>query len=343
MATTAMGPTMAGGMQPIVKDGYELLYLPDVNNDELQKEGQSPVFYWVPNQVRIARKDGPGQGRPAVPDAPLRRHGGRGDRRHGRRQAGRRRPADLHDHRRAARRRPAAVARTRSPPSSRTRATTSGASASARAPDLPPGDRHVEHTIVSNISPTPARACRCSTRGTRAPARRSSARVASRPPAICPRSPRPRDVAGRLEPRPLVLAHAGPGQRLDRPLGPERLLGADRRLPGGDPLRRLPRHGGAADRHPEHEAEDVVAAGRAAHHAATGRRSSTTSPRTRRGRYLWASVDIKAELNQHAHERRHRGRHQGRPDDPGRRGDRRSRSTSAPTSSSRSSWRRPRR
>jgi hypothetical protein len=64
MATTAMGPTMAGGMQPIVKDGYELLYLPDVNNNQLQKEGQSPVFYWVPNQVRMAHKDGPDKGDP---------------------------------------------------------------------------------------------------------------------------------------------------------------------------------------------------------------------------------------------------------------------------------------
>ena len=62
MATTAMGPTMAGGMQPIVKDGYELLFLPDVNNNQLQQEGQSPVFYWVPNQVRMARKDGPDKG-----------------------------------------------------------------------------------------------------------------------------------------------------------------------------------------------------------------------------------------------------------------------------------------
>jgi hypothetical protein len=62
MATTAMGPTMAGGTQPIVLDGYELLYLPDVNNHHLQAEGQPPVFYWVPNQVRMARKEGPDKG-----------------------------------------------------------------------------------------------------------------------------------------------------------------------------------------------------------------------------------------------------------------------------------------
>src|SRR4051812_5779058 len=58
MSTNALGPTMAGGMQPIVKDGFELIYLPDVNNDALQREGKPPVFYWVPNFVRIARKGG---------------------------------------------------------------------------------------------------------------------------------------------------------------------------------------------------------------------------------------------------------------------------------------------
>jgi len=58
MATTALGPTMAGGIQPIIKDGYELIYYPDVNNDALQLEGKPPVFYWLPNYVHIARKDG---------------------------------------------------------------------------------------------------------------------------------------------------------------------------------------------------------------------------------------------------------------------------------------------
>jgi hypothetical protein len=45
-------------MQPIVEDGYELLYLPDINNDALQREGKPAVFYWLPNYVHIARKDG---------------------------------------------------------------------------------------------------------------------------------------------------------------------------------------------------------------------------------------------------------------------------------------------
>jgi len=56
--TNAMGPTLAGGMQPIVEDGYDLLYTPDVNNDALQREGKPAVFYWLPNSVRIARKAG---------------------------------------------------------------------------------------------------------------------------------------------------------------------------------------------------------------------------------------------------------------------------------------------
>jgi hypothetical protein len=58
MSITALGPTMAGGLQPIVEDGYELIYYPDVNNDSLQNEGKPPVFYWLPNYVHIARKDG---------------------------------------------------------------------------------------------------------------------------------------------------------------------------------------------------------------------------------------------------------------------------------------------
>jgi hypothetical protein len=58
MTTNALGPTMAGGLQPIVEEGYELLYLPDINNDALQREGKPPVFYWLPNYVHIARKGG---------------------------------------------------------------------------------------------------------------------------------------------------------------------------------------------------------------------------------------------------------------------------------------------
>ncbi|TNM46102.1 hypothetical protein FHP29_04020 [Nocardioides albidus] len=62
MAAQAMGPTYAGGTQPIVKDGYAVLYLPDVNNRELIAQGEAPVFYYIPNQVRMARKEGPDKG-----------------------------------------------------------------------------------------------------------------------------------------------------------------------------------------------------------------------------------------------------------------------------------------
>src|SRR4051812_25453877 len=62
MAAEAMGPSYAGGAEPIVEGGYALLYLPDVNNRELQLAGEPPVFYYVPNVVRMARKNGPDAG-----------------------------------------------------------------------------------------------------------------------------------------------------------------------------------------------------------------------------------------------------------------------------------------
>lgn len=60
----AMGPTYAGGSQPITQGGYDVLYLPDVNNRELIAQGEAPVFYYIPNQVRMARKNGPESGDP---------------------------------------------------------------------------------------------------------------------------------------------------------------------------------------------------------------------------------------------------------------------------------------
>ena len=62
MPVQAMGPTYAGGTQPIVKGGYSVLYLPDVNNAELIRAGEAPVYYYIPNIVRMARKDGPDTG-----------------------------------------------------------------------------------------------------------------------------------------------------------------------------------------------------------------------------------------------------------------------------------------
>ncbi|WP_427016824.1 hypothetical protein ACQCSX_19285 [Pseudarthrobacter sp. P1] len=62
MAVQAMGPSYAGGTQPVVKGGYSVLYLPDVNNRELIAQGEAPVFYYIPNIVRMARKNGPDAG-----------------------------------------------------------------------------------------------------------------------------------------------------------------------------------------------------------------------------------------------------------------------------------------
>ncbi|MCX4243080.1 hypothetical protein [Paraliomyxa miuraensis] len=41
----------------MTKRGYPLLFLPDANNDALQREGKPPVYHWLPNTVRLAQKD----------------------------------------------------------------------------------------------------------------------------------------------------------------------------------------------------------------------------------------------------------------------------------------------
>ncbi|MGB9927610.1 MAG: hypothetical protein ACPK85_04325 [Methanosarcina sp.] len=56
----AVGPVFTGGFEEFVINGesgeqYTILYLPDRNNDQLQREGKAPVYYWVPGQVRMAR------------------------------------------------------------------------------------------------------------------------------------------------------------------------------------------------------------------------------------------------------------------------------------------------
>jgi hypothetical protein len=53
---------MAAGVQPIAEGRYQLTYPPEINKRALQEEGQAPVFYWLPNQVRMARKEGPDSG-----------------------------------------------------------------------------------------------------------------------------------------------------------------------------------------------------------------------------------------------------------------------------------------
>jgi hypothetical protein len=56
MSVDAKGPVFAAGTEVITQDGYEVLFLPDVNNDFLQREGKPPVYHWLPNTVRLAQK-----------------------------------------------------------------------------------------------------------------------------------------------------------------------------------------------------------------------------------------------------------------------------------------------
>ena len=55
--TEAIGPIFAAGFQTVTKSGYPILFLPDANNDALQREGKPPVYHWLPNAVRLAQKD----------------------------------------------------------------------------------------------------------------------------------------------------------------------------------------------------------------------------------------------------------------------------------------------
>lgn len=56
----AVGPIYTGGFEEfVVEDAtsqYTILYCPDLNNDALQREGKAPVYYWIPGEVRLARK-----------------------------------------------------------------------------------------------------------------------------------------------------------------------------------------------------------------------------------------------------------------------------------------------
>src|SRR3954451_8431088 len=58
--TDAIGPVWVGGFEEIhVSEAgvdYVLQFLPDKNNEALQAEGKNPVFYWLPNALRLARK-----------------------------------------------------------------------------------------------------------------------------------------------------------------------------------------------------------------------------------------------------------------------------------------------
>jgi hypothetical protein len=54
------GAVLASAFETIVSgtgdERYEILYLPDLRNPELQDEGKPPTYYWLPKGVRIARK-----------------------------------------------------------------------------------------------------------------------------------------------------------------------------------------------------------------------------------------------------------------------------------------------
>lgn len=55
-----VGPVYTGGFEEfIIEDengeGHTLLFLPDRNNDALQRERKPPVFYYIPEKVRLAR------------------------------------------------------------------------------------------------------------------------------------------------------------------------------------------------------------------------------------------------------------------------------------------------
>jgi hypothetical protein len=54
---TPVGPLFAAGTTEITKSGYKISFLPDAHNDELQRAGQPPIYYWPPNEVRLAQKD----------------------------------------------------------------------------------------------------------------------------------------------------------------------------------------------------------------------------------------------------------------------------------------------
>jgi hypothetical protein len=53
---TPVGPLFAAGSTEITKSGYKISFLPDAHNGELQRAGQPPIYYWLPNEVRLAQK-----------------------------------------------------------------------------------------------------------------------------------------------------------------------------------------------------------------------------------------------------------------------------------------------
>ena len=58
--TDPAGPIWSGGFEEPLSarqaSTYTLQFLPDKHNDLLQQEGKPPVYYWLMNGVRLARK-----------------------------------------------------------------------------------------------------------------------------------------------------------------------------------------------------------------------------------------------------------------------------------------------
>ena len=54
---SAAGPIYAAGFVPFSDSGWEILFLPDIHNDELQRAGKPPVYHWLPNTVRLAQRE----------------------------------------------------------------------------------------------------------------------------------------------------------------------------------------------------------------------------------------------------------------------------------------------
>ncbi|MBR1202159.1 MULTISPECIES: hypothetical protein [unclassified Bradyrhizobium] len=53
---TPVGPLFAVGNQVVTKSGWRISYWVDAHNQQLQAAGQAPVYYWLPEQVNLARK-----------------------------------------------------------------------------------------------------------------------------------------------------------------------------------------------------------------------------------------------------------------------------------------------
>src|SRR5215470_6567052 len=54
---TPVGPLFAVSNQVVTKSGYRISYWVDAHNQEMQRAGQAPVYYWLPEHVNLAKRD----------------------------------------------------------------------------------------------------------------------------------------------------------------------------------------------------------------------------------------------------------------------------------------------